>query len=126
MSSSTSRPSKIVPRPGDTPGTGRRDDYRQNSDWLAAVGMIEQCVLCGSADAVQVAHRNEGKGLALKAPDALTASLCIHCHHEIDNGRRYSLEYRRNAMNRAIVQTLERLALAGVVVIDKKRLKELA
>lgn len=126
MSSSTARPSKIVPRPGDTPGTGRRDDYRQNSDWLAAVGMIEQCVLCGSADAVQVAHRNEGKGLALKTPDALTASLCIHCHDGIDNGRSHSLEYRRNAMNRAIVLTLERLALAGVVVIDKKRLRELA
>ncbi len=123
--SSTARPSKIVPRPGDTPGTGRRDDYRQNSDWLAAVGMIEQCVLCGSADAVQVAHRNEGKGLALKTPDALTASLCIHCHDGIDNGRSHSLEYRRNAMNRAIVLTLERLALAGVVVIDKKRPREL-
>ncbi|WP_338092954.1 hypothetical protein [Chromobacterium amazonense] len=123
--SSTDRPDKVVPRPGSEPGTGRREDYRKNPDWLAAVGTIRQCVRCGSHIAVQIAHRNEGKGLALKNPDALTAALCLPCHTAIDNGNRFNLEFRRKEMDRAIVQTLEKLALAGLVKIDKQRLKEL-
>ncbi|WP_019104025.1 hypothetical protein [Chromobacterium haemolyticum] len=127
MSSPTARPTKIVPRPGFDPlCTGRRQDFRENKDWLSAVGTIRKCVRCGSTGAVQVAHRNEGKGMGLKNPDCLTAALCIHCHGSIDNGNRWTLEHRRREMDRAIVQTLELLVLAGVVVIDKARLKEIA
>lgn len=38
--------------------------YR-SKNWLAAVGQIEQCVLCGRWG-TQVAHRNELKGMGLK------------------------------------------------------------
>ncbi|MFK7090506.1 hypothetical protein AAFM71_16995 [Chromobacterium violaceum] len=123
--SSTQRPTKIVPRPGDLPGSGRRDDYRKDPQWLAAVGTIRNCMRCGSNVAVQVAHRNEGKGMSMKNPDALTAALCLDCHNALDNGNRFNLEFRRREMDRAIVNTLERLALAGLVRIDKQRLKEI-
>jgi len=86
----------------------------KNRKWLAAVGAIECCVLCG-AYGVQVAHRNESKGMGLKAPDHLTAALCPACHHEIDNGRTMTREERRAAMDRAIVLTFDRLVRAGRV-----------
>lgn len=52
--------------------------YRSKK-WLAAVGQIEQCVLCG-AWGVQVAHRNEGKGIGMKTDDCATAAICVTCH----------------------------------------------
>lgn len=58
--------------------------YRSKK-WLAAVGQIERCVLCG-AWGTQVAHRNEGKGMGLKADDCATAALCVCCHGSIDTG----------------------------------------
>ena len=45
-------------------------------DWLAAVGSIDDCVLCGSNYMLQVAHRNMGRGKGQKAPDYETARLC--------------------------------------------------
>lgn len=82
--------------------------------WLIAVGRIESCVLCG-AWGVQVAHRNEGKGMGQKTSDCLTAALCAGCHHEIDNGGDLRRDERRALMDRAIVLTLERLAERGMV-----------
>ncbi|WP_315384740.1 hypothetical protein [Microvirgula aerodenitrificans] len=88
--------------------------YRSRK-WLAAVGQLEQCVLCG-AFGVQVAHRNQGKGMGLKNSDCLTAALCPSCHHEIDNGITLTRDERRERMDRAIVLTIERLAERGLVV----------
>lgn len=88
--------------------------YRSRK-WLAAVGQLEQCVLCG-AFGVQVAHRNQGKGMGLKNSDCLTAALCPSCHHEIDNGSMLTRDERRERMDRAIVLTVERLAERGLVV----------
>lgn len=88
--------------------------YRSRK-WLAAVGQLEQCVLCG-AFGVQVAHRNQGKGMGLKVSDALTAAICPACHHEIDNGTTLTRDERRERMDRAIVLTIERLAERGLVV----------
>ncbi len=88
--------------------------YRSRK-WLAAVGQLEQCVLCG-AFGVQVAHRNQGKGMGLKNSDCLTAALCPACHHEIDNGTTLTRDERRERMDRAIVLTVERLAERGLVV----------
>jgi hypothetical protein len=82
--------------------------------WLAVVGCLEQCVLCG-AYGTQVAHRNEGKGCGLKCDDSLTAALCITCHHEIDNGKNLTREERRALMNKAIVETLKILSRRGLV-----------
>lgn len=82
--------------------------------WMAAVGEIECCVLCGSHGA-QVAHRNEGKGMGQKVDDSLTAAICGLCHHEIDNGRHLSREERRQLMDKAIVLTLRELTRNGAV-----------
>ncbi|MGH7744816.1 MAG: hypothetical protein ACREQ5_08380 [Candidatus Dormibacteria bacterium] len=43
--------------------------------WFAAVADLGQCVLCG-AHGVQVAHRNQGRGIGQKAPAHRTAALC--------------------------------------------------
>ncbi|EAP6929918.1 hypothetical protein EJU41_22780, partial [Salmonella enterica] len=81
--------------------------YRSKK-WLAAVGQIERCVLCGTWG-TQVAHRNELKGMGLKTDDCATAALCPECHHEIDNGNKLNREERWCLMNRAIVLTVIKL-----------------
>ena len=87
----------------------------KNRKWLAAVGSLETCVLCG-AYGVQVAHRNEGKGMGMKVGDHMTAALCPACHHEIDNGKHLNRDERRARMDRAIVLTLGELVRRGLVV----------
>lgn len=91
-----------------------RNTYR-NKKWLAAVGQIEQCVLCGNWG-IQVAHRNELKGMGMKTDDCATAALCVECHHEIDNGKTLSRDERRQLMDRAIVLTVIQIARRGLVV----------
>lgn len=91
-----------------------RTIYRSKK-WLAAVGQIDQCVLCG-AWGTQVAHRNESKGMGLKTDDCATAALCIQCHHEIDNGKSLTRDERRQQMDRAIVLTVIQIARSGLVV----------
>lgn len=88
--------------------------YRSKK-WLAAVGQIEQCVLCGRWG-TQVAHMNEGKGMGMKTDDCATAAIYQECHHEIDNGSHLSREERRCLMNRAIVLTVIKLVRMGKVV----------
>ncbi|WP_312836654.1 hypothetical protein [Pantoea sp.] len=90
--------------------------YRSRK-WLAAVGQIECCVLCG-AYGVQVAHRNEGKGMGLKVDDSLTAALCVTCHTDIDSGKNLTREERRALMDRAIVLTVQRLSREGRIAIS--------
>lgn len=80
--------------------------------WFAAVASLDACVLCGRYG-VQVAHRNQGRGMGQKSPAHMTAALCPACHHEIDNGRDMSQSERRAAMDRAIVITHDRLLRAG-------------
>ena len=87
--------------------------YRSRK-WLAAVGSIEQCVLCG-AWGTQVAHRNELKGMGQKCDDSLTAALCITCHHEIDNGNKLTRNERRERLDRAIVLTVKELSRRGLI-----------
>lgn len=88
----------------------------KNRGWLAAVGGLDTCVLCG-AWGIQVAHRNEGRGKSQKSADHLTAALCPTCHHAIDNGHHLSRDERRAQMDRAIVLTLDRLVKAGKVKV---------
>ncbi|MCE0845939.1 hypothetical protein LVQ79_10325 [Buttiauxella sp. A2-C1_F] len=88
--------------------------YRSKK-WLAAVGSIEQCVLCG-AWGTQVAHRNEGKGIGIKVDDCATAAICMCCHDSIDNGNKLTRDERRQLMNKAIVLTVIEIARRGLVV----------
>jgi hypothetical protein len=93
----------------------RQQPYRSKK-WLAAVGQIETCVLCG-AYGVQVAHRNEGKGMGQKVDDSLTAAICQECHHEIDNGRHLNRDQRRALIDKAIVLTLRELTRRELVKV---------
>lgn len=86
--------------------------------WIEAVRTIKSCVLC-HAYGIQVAHRNEGKGMGRKVGDHLTAALCPTCHHEIDNGNTLDRSERRAMMDRAIVLTLDRLVTGGLVKVAK-------
>ncbi len=78
---------------------------RKRKAWLKAVGSIPHCMLCGSQDALQVAHNWENKGMGLKAPDYETARLCRDCHYELDDGKSMSKYERHMNLSRAIVRT---------------------
>lgn len=84
----------------------------RSKKWLQAVREIDCCVLCGRYG-VQAAHRNEGKGMGIKADDCLTAALCEECHYRIDNSRDMTREERRSEMDKAIVLTIRKLANEG-------------
>lgn len=88
---------------------------RKQKKWLAAVGEIDHCVLCGSNYMLQVAHRNQNRGKGQKAPDYETARLCNECHFAIDNGKDLTQLERRELLHRAIVQTHSILIQRGVV-----------
>ena len=75
--------------------------------WFAAVASLETCSLCGRYG-VQVAHRNEGRGMGQKSAAYMTAALCPECHHAIDNGP---------DLDRAIVLTHSRLIDAGQLIL---------
>lgn len=89
----------------------------KHKEWLAAVGSIDFCVLCGSNHMLQVAHRNMGRGKGQKAPDYETARLCQSCHHAIDNGKDLPQMERRELLHRAIVQTHSILIDSGKLVL---------
>lgn len=88
--------------------------YR-SEQWLQAVRSLGACVLCGRPD-VQAAHRNEGKGMAVKVDDCAAACLCVSCHWGIDQGVNLSRESRRALMDRAIVLTVIELARRRMLV----------
>jgi hypothetical protein len=91
----------------------RIQPYRSRQ-WLSAVHQLDGCVNCGSPE-IQAAHRNEGKGGSQKTSDCLTAALCRACHDEIDNAPNLSREERRQDLDRAILKTIEMLAIRGLI-----------
>lgn len=44
------------------------------------------CVCCGRVGLTQAAHGNQGKGMSIKASDAMIAALCTECHAALDQG----------------------------------------
>ena len=88
----------------------------RSKEWLKAVHEIEICVLCGSYG-VQVAHRNEGKGMGMKSSDCNTAAICPSCHSAIDQGGEMTRDERRAMLDKAIVLTHEQLIKAGRLVL---------
>lgn len=53
------------------------------------------CVDCGKVGETQAAHMNLSKGMAIKASDAATASLCVDCHRRLDQGGQMTKDERR-------------------------------
>lgn len=86
--------------------------------WFAAVAMMETCALCKTYG-IQIAHRNEGRGLGRKSDPWMTAPLCPECHNAIDNGRDLNRDERRALMDKAIIRTHDWLIQSGLLVLKK-------
>lgn len=67
--------------------------------WIASL----PCIACESEGHTQAAHRNEGKGMAIKACDSQMMPLCFRCHSELDQGGKLDKETRRT-LERAYVK----------------------
>ena len=89
-----------------------KDNRHESEPWRRAVAALP-CVLCGRQGETQCAHRNMDKGMGLKTDDALTAALCQTCHSEIDQGKNFTREERRQRLDLAILLTIRALARAG-------------
>lgn len=84
--------------PKKRPGHDKRmlDACRDQHCYLAIPGVCR-----GDTATVVPAHRNEGKGVGLKVPDALTVPACMACHCEYDQGKRFTREEKRELFNAA-------------------------
>jgi len=65
------------------------------------------CVHCGSID-VQAAHRNQSKGMGIKASDGLIAALCWSEHARLAQGKSLSRAERRALLDHYILRTFQR------------------
>lgn len=92
-----------------------KDGRFESEAWRRAVAALP-CVFCGR-HGTQAAHRNEGKGMGMKADDSLTAALCAEHHAAIDQGMDMTREQRRSEIDRAIVLTVRELARRGVLIV---------
>lgn len=120
------KPSKIVPRPGSTPGTGRRDSGRINSPAIRDSAAGEECTLqiagvCnGRTDTTVLCHLpDESHGMARKADDISSAFGCDACHAVLDGRAPYNWQPGEKDfyMRRGIVRTLRRLREKGLLII---------
>ncbi len=79
------------------------------------------CALCGPEDGTVVAaHSNslvDGKGKGLKASDAAVAALCFRCHTELDQGKSWSKQERREKWLEAHLKTMRELIEREFLVI---------
>ena len=69
-------------------------------------------------------HSNQsvhGKGGSLKAHDCFFASGCRSCHRELDQGKRYTREEKREFWQRAHERTLLALWERGLVKVAEGR-----
>lgn len=72
------------------------------------------CICCGiQDDTVVPAHRNEGKGMGLKASDALHVPLCVSCHSEYDQGDAWSRDEKREWFDALYVEYMGQLFAEG-------------
>jgi nitrite reductase/ring-hydroxylating ferredoxin subunit len=77
------------------------------------------CMNCGAEDGtICAAHRNQGKGMGLKNPDSLVASLCHRCHYELDNGKSLTKQEKRYMWDQAYIKTMQYLIEKEKVVIN--------
>lgn len=72
------------------------------------------CQHCG-AEGTQAAHRNQGKGLALKTSDALIVSLCPTCHTRLDQGKDMDRDSRRAFWDDAYIRQMQTMIEQGML-----------
>ena len=74
------------------------------------------CVACGAiSETVVFAHRNEGKGFAIKNHDCWGLDLCITCHTEYDQGKTMTREEKRAWFNSHYPKQVLRWITEGVL-----------
>jgi hypothetical protein len=103
----------VMSRPSPVVVAVPKMELLRSEAWLRAVSALD-CVLCYRSGMTQAAHRNEGKGMAMKTHDCWTAALCTECHARIDSGKDLSREERRAMLDMAILLTLVQLAKNGM------------
>jgi len=91
----------------------KRETHRSEA-WRRAVAALP-CAWCMKEGPSQAAHRNEGKGMGLKAPDCWTFPLCNSCHAEFDQGKSLSKGMRRELADKWVLETVRKLAEDGVI-----------
>lgn len=95
--------------------------YR-NKAILKLANIAPHCMSCAASNRGQVvaAHSNQlkhGKGVAVKAHDHKIAYLCDKCHHEIDNGHKFSRQERIEIWQEAHEKTLDWLFITGKIEV---------
>lgn len=96
-----------------------KHQYVRSKKLLRLVASLD-CQLCGSGHFVQAAHTNwgGGKGRGIKADDNLVAALCMNCHHDIDQGAKWSKKERQQAWVVAHMKTVQNLTDSGQWPVD--------
>lgn len=65
--------------------------------------------VCAGGNAGEPAHSNmseHGKGMSIKAHDCYFASACRPCHAELDHGKRFTREERREIWRKGFERTV--------------------
>lgn len=97
----------------EAPVIVEKEDHFYSEAWRRAVAGLP-CVLCNRWNETQAAHRNEDKAGGKKLmDDCWTAALCTTCHSEIDQGKTFTREERRQRLDLAILLTIRALARSG-------------
>ena len=92
-----------------------KDPQHRSDEWLRAVASLP-CACCFREGQTQAAHANHiGKGMALKAPDCWTVPLCVECHREFDQGKRWTKQEKRELMTAWLILTIRALASQGLI-----------
>lgn len=86
----------------------------RSDKWLAAVRTLP-CCWCMRDGPSEAAHRNESKGMGLKASDAWTVPLCHEHHAEFDQGKLMTREEKRAMFDQWLIVTINALASKGLV-----------
>lgn len=96
-----------------------KHQYVRSKKLLRLVASLD-CQFCGSPHFVQAAHTNwgGGKGRGIKADDNLVAALCMNCHHDIDQGSKWSRRERQQAWTIAHMKTVAALVESGQWPVD--------
>jgi hypothetical protein len=91
----------------------KQNTYRSEA-WRRAVASLP-CACCMKDGPSQAAHINQGKGMGLKTHDCWTVPLCPECHSEIDQGRKWDRQTKRELMDAWFLLTVAALAQQGLV-----------
>lgn len=71
------------------------------------------CASCKTEGQSQAAHRNEGKGGAIKACDSQIFPMCHHCHTLLDQSGKLKKGIRRAFEKRLVDETRSELQARG-------------